>query len=406
MAELNPNLILQSQVPNFGETYANALLAGSQIAERRGNAEKEQAAMQRAEKFNALTAAIPDGVNRRDYLTKQGFGAEALELDKAQGEADKSMGEGSEKLRQTAGKMFQFILAHPNPTKDVVAQVLEEYRGEIPATMYLQAKAGMANMPDKPDEIRALAKARVDSLMQPKEQMGFIQPDADSQLSAQTQMRGQDITSQNNLANQGLNQQEFGLKQSGQQFDEQYKGAQFGLDQKKYGLDEWKSKNPQGAITPSQRRMDADAVISILNQAEPLLGGSTSSLVGTGVDAAAGAFGYSMPGAQNAAQLKALEGALISKMPKMSGPQSDKDVLLYKQMAGQIGDSTLPIATRKAAMETIRTLNEQYASPESVGHGASGSWTPDDHRVVEKANKHGLTPEQYLDALKKNGLMQ
>jgi hypothetical protein len=45
----------------------------------------------------------------------------------------------------------------------------------------------------------------------------------------------------------------------------------------------------------------------------------------------------------------------------MSGPQSDKDVLLYKQMAGQIGDPTLPAAQKKAAMDTILKLNSQYA---------------------------------------------
>jgi hypothetical protein len=48
-------------------------------------------------------------------------------------------------------------------------------------------------------------------------------------------------------------------------------------------------------------------------------------------------------------------------MPKMSGPQSDKDVLLYKQMAGQIGDPTIPAARKQAAMNTINELNSRYA---------------------------------------------
>jgi hypothetical protein len=59
--------------------------------------------------------------------------------------------------------------------------------------------------------------------------------------------------------------------------------------------------------------------------------------------------------------LKALEGSLVSKMPKMSGPQSDKDVLLYKQMAGQIGDPTLPAKQKQAAMDTINEINSRYA---------------------------------------------
>jgi hypothetical protein len=56
-----------------------------------------------------------------------------------------------------------------------------------------------------------------------------------------------------------------------------------------------------------------------------------------------------------------LQGALVSKMPKMSGPQSDKDVLLYREMAGQVGDSTIPVARRQAAAAEVRRLNEKYA---------------------------------------------
>ena len=106
---------------------------------------------------------------------------------------------------------------------------------------------------------------------------------------------------------------------------------------------------------------EAKESLSLINQAEKLLDKATASLTGTGVDVLAGAVGVSTEGAKAAAQLKAIQGALVSKMPKMSGPQSDKDVLLYREMAGQIGDSTLPVDTRKAAIETIRQIQERYA---------------------------------------------
>jgi len=106
---------------------------------------------------------------------------------------------------------------------------------------------------------------------------------------------------------------------------------------------------------------EAKESISLINQAEKLLDKATASLTGTGVDVLAGAVGVSTEGAKAAAQLKAIQGALVAKMPKMSGPQSDKDVLLYREMAGQIGDSTLPVDTRKAALETIRQIQERYA---------------------------------------------
>jgi hypothetical protein len=106
---------------------------------------------------------------------------------------------------------------------------------------------------------------------------------------------------------------------------------------------------------------DAKEAIALLNQADPLLKGSTGSGVGQAVDAVAGWFGAATPGSIKAQELKAIEGALIAKMPKMSGPQSDKDVLLYRQMAGLIGDPSVPYERKAAAANTVREIQERYA---------------------------------------------
>ena len=110
-----------------------------------------------------------------------------------------------------------------------------------------------------------------------------------------------------------------------------------------------------------KKKADANDVLSLLDRADVLLPNSTGSVIGTGVDAAAGAFGYATPGAKAAQQLKMLQGALIAKMPKMSGPQSDKDVELYRQQVGEIGNSNLPIETRQSASLGLRQLQEKYA---------------------------------------------
>lgn len=109
-----------------------------------------------------------------------------------------------------------------------------------------------------------------------------------------------------------------------------------------------------------QQTKDTQDVFSILDQARPLLDTATGSYAGAAADQVARAFGVSTEGAQSAAQLKTLQGALVSKMPKMSGPQSDKDVLLYREMAGQIGDPTIPADQRRAAMKTVEDLNHKY----------------------------------------------
>ena len=129
---------------------------------------------------------------------------------------------------------------------------------------------------------------------------------------------------------------------------------------------------PDGSITktpmyappknsPEAMAQSSAKIVPLLAAADKLLGGATGSYAGAGADMAAGLVGISTKGAQAAAQLKALEGAIMMAQPRMEGPQSDKDVALYRQMAGQIGDSTVPVETRRAALEGIRRLHEAYS---------------------------------------------
>jgi len=111
----------------------------------------------------------------------------------------------------------------------------------------------------------------------------------------------------------------------------------------------------------SQKVKDATDALATITMAEKLVDKATGSGIGSAYDTTAAFFGQSTEGAQAAAQLKALEGDLVAKMPKMSGPQSDKDVLLYRQMAGQIGDPGVPADTKKAALKSIREMQNRYA---------------------------------------------
>lgn len=117
----------------------------------------------------------------------------------------------------------------------------------------------------------------------------------------------------------------------------------------------------EGAMATAPRQRDAEATLSLLDMAEPLLDTATGSGLGNLRDQAGALVGISNPGAESAAQLKAIGGLLVSKMPRMQGPQSNLDVQLYREMAGQIGDPTVPNEVRRAAIATIRQLNEKYA---------------------------------------------
>lgn len=118
---------------------------------------------------------------------------------------------------------------------------------------------------------------------------------------------------------------------------------------------------PKGS--PENLAQSANKALGIIDEADKLLNDATGSYVGAGVDLAGQAIGKSTKGAQATAKLKAVEGSLMMAQPRMEGPQSDKDAALYKQMAGQIGDPTIPVETRRAALQTIRDINQKYASP-------------------------------------------
>lgn len=100
----------------------------------------------------------------------------------------------------------------------------------------------------------------------------------------------------------------------------------------------------------------------------------THSVIGAGVDWLGDVVGASAGSADMAAKLKSIGGRLTAMMPRMEGPQSDKDVQLYREMAAQIGSNTVPISQRLEALQTVRKLFAKYESGQSPG--ASGSFAP------------------------------
>lgn len=139
--------------------------------------------------------------------------------------------------------------------------------------------------------------------------------------------------------------------------------------------------------TQATRARDANTALDLLDQAEGLLPDATGSLAGAAYDRGAATFGRSTPGAQATAALKAIAGQLTSKMPRMEGPQSDKDVQLYKEMAGDLANDTLPVATRQAALRQIRGLQQKYAG--SVR-------TSDAPRQIQSADEYSALPSGTL----------
>lgn len=115
----------------------------------------------------------------------------------------------------------------------------------------------------------------------------------------------------------------------------------------------------QGSI--EKKALTAGGVKDILDLADPLIDSATGSAIGAGRDKLASAFGVAPEGAQAIAQLQVLQASLMMAQPRMEGPQGEKDVILYQQAAGNLGDPSVPGSIKKAAVKTIRELQKKYA---------------------------------------------
>lgn len=190
----------------------------------------------------------------------------------------------------------------------------------------------------------------------------------DALLSAETARRGQNMTDARSRDKNQIDANAVGKIE----WKQDVQGNWIALPK------EVNSRDPVTPITttsPGKRETQAKNAIDILNEAAPLLKSATGSYAGAAADMAGRVVGYGTQGAQDTAKLKALEGALMMAQPRMEGPQSNLDVALYRQMAGQIGDPTIPSAVKQAAAAQVRRLHEKYAG--SSG-GATGSWGDDD----------------------------
>ena len=113
------------------------------------------------------------------------------------------------------------------------------------------------------------------------------------------------------------------------------------------------------AALQKQHGRDLDmAITEISNAIKPggILEKSTASGAGKLRDAAGNFIGYATEGSINAASLKPIADLGLKMVPRFEGPQSDKDTASYKEAAGQLANENLPVATRRAAAETVVRL--------------------------------------------------
>ncbi|NSX16941.1 hypothetical protein HTY52_22880 [Cupriavidus taiwanensis] len=202
-----------------------------------------------------------------------------------------------------------------------------------------------------------------------------------------TARRGQDLSAQTALQSQQVTMR-----------------GQDMTDQRARDLNAVKAADSKIAQAQQERVRDANDALGLLDQAEKLIPQATGSYFGAGRDLALRSIGAATEAGNAAAQLRALEGALVSKMPKMSGPQSDKDVAMYRQMAGQIGDPTVPSETKQAAIRTIREIQNKYAgNPMAPAAASTSAAAPDQATAIQELRRRAATDPALAAKLKAMG---
>jgi len=144
----------------------------------------------------------------------------------------------------------------------------------------------------------------------------------------------------------------------GQNMTDARQRENIGVNRERLALERERENAKPGS--EQSRAKDAKALSGLLDSAEGLIKDSTGSYAGNVLDTAAQTVGIGTKGAKAIARLKVLESDLILRMPKLSGPQSNLDVQLYRQAAAQIGDPNVPRSVRLEALQTLREINERY----------------------------------------------
>lgn len=118
-------------------------------------------------------------------------------------------------------------------------------------------------------------------------------------------------------------------------------------------------------------KTDTGTALSILDEADKLVEAAPGSYLGAGGRLLNKTIGRSTESTQAQSQLEALQASLMMRMPRMEGPQSDKDVQLYREQAGKIADPTVPAGDKKAAIRSIRNILSKYQTAPQAPKGAA-----------------------------------
>ena len=360
--------------------------------------------------MSAYIRSKPANVSLSQHLEQGGFGDQALEAKKTEAEIGKTEADSGKsqiehhlKQLEMVGQINQGALYIPGLNKQ---KMYDYYKnkvdlGILPPESLNNLNQELSSVPDDEQSLKSLIDTHIQGGLKAADSLKYRMPDANAQLGAQTTMRSQYITQQNNQFNQGMSQQEFGLKQSDSNFERKYKVAGLerqksndefsqGIDSKKYQLELDKYNNPSKATKPTEfqgksalyanRAEEAEQVLSSLDYS-PAAIGTKESLANTPlIGGALGAGANMMLSGTNQkaeqAQRNFINAILRQESGAVISPAEFENA--KKQYFPAVGDSDAvkaqKAANRRTAIDSIKN-NAQGVMDTTVGqHSPTGSW--------------------------------
>lgn len=278
-----------------------------------------------------------------------------------------SLNQNLQPTMQDIGNAAISRFANKNPT--ITAEQMAETRVKQPLEMMkglseINRNNAMAGL----NGSGGAMNLAVSKIMQENPGMGFTQ----AYNIVKTGL-GQGVTYENGTvtpmkgAPEAVGAMQYGKESGGNRSDLQYKPQIAGAESEQSKIGEARG-SAKGAV--EKKAVQAPQIIDLLNEAETLLPNATSGgLATTGRDTGA-YMGYATKGSKADSQLNVISAGLVANVPRMEGPQSDKDVMMYKQAAGDLANTGLPVETRMAAINTMRKLQQKYIS------GDKGTFAP------------------------------
>ena len=120
-----------------------------------------------------------------------------------------------------------------------------------------------------------------------------------------------------------------------------------------------KAEGEQAAIDIKNQAF-ADRTYDLFKPINEAILKSTGSTIGAGVDTLGAVIGKSTEGSKAISRLNVLSYNILANIPRFEGPQSDIDVQMYKQAAGDFNNRKLPVEDRLAALDALRTILQRY----------------------------------------------